>query len=629
MRSVQSMRLCEGVCVTKSIQVSRFHTLEKWKSSEKEERKVRSVICKKLIPLNALINTCRICQKMTFGQKTANVALVNTTENAKLHPNKIEKATMPLQPSKDSIKKLIPGATDEMVELIFSQAQNVSRDPRGRRWSREMIVTCLQWYCRSPQSYEAFRETGYLVLPSRSVLISYKNKIKQDVGFDNNIFHWMLEEAKRKKIPEEGYMGGIILDEMSIQSDIQISKNGDVVELAGLVDVGDEGNITQVMRSGKQQKQLGTHALQLVFLGITGFRFPIAHFITDGVQAPQLYPLFWEAVDKLKVFSFRVLYTCMDGAQSNRTFMKMNIGENSTTFTSNSPCLFTPMVFMMDPSHVIKKIRNNIIKSGISDKSTRTLTLPSNDTILWQMFVDAFNWDRTNALQLHRKLTNEHIYPSNQEKMRNHLAEDVLCTEMLHLFLQFQKYMGDRGCVLNGVIQLLKVSSKLISIFRDMRPIRTIQDTRLEDLMAIAHWFKSWTTQAKNKKCIMSVQCHEDIQSCIIGFIQLCKAILVKNGAPSNVYVTPGLVNSDVIENTFNQQRSTFHGANANPNALQYRRALNSIILCQNIVSTKANAGKNRVSALPYDCIKPTNPRKKRKAKPEHNTETKIKVVRL
>jgi len=57
MRSVQSMRLCEGVCVTKSIQVSRFHTLEKWKSSEKEERKVRSVICKKLIPLNALKNT--------------------------------------------------------------------------------------------------------------------------------------------------------------------------------------------------------------------------------------------------------------------------------------------------------------------------------------------------------------------------------------------------------------------------------------------------------------------------------------------------------------------------------------------------------------------------------------------
>ncbi|MEW8546778.1 MAG: hypothetical protein AB2693_24960, partial [Candidatus Thiodiazotropha sp.] len=37
---------------------------------------------------------------------------------------------------------------------------------------------------------------------------------------------------------------------------------------------------------------------------------------------------------------------------------------------------------------------------------------------------DAYRWDRRNPVQIHRKLTNEHLFPSQSSKMRNHLAED-------------------------------------------------------------------------------------------------------------------------------------------------------------------------------------------------------------
>ncbi|KAH3841500.1 hypothetical protein DPMN_114965 [Dreissena polymorpha] len=80
--------------------------------------------------------------------------------------------------------------------------------------------------------------------------------------------------------------------------------------------------------------------------------------------------------------------------------------------------------------------------------------------------------------------------------------------------------------------------------------------------------------------------------------------------AESKVRITPGLVNSDAVENLFNQQRSTYNGANPNPNALQYRRSLNSILLGQTTVSQKAKAGKNRSAALPFNCTitsEPTN----------------------
>lgn len=120
----------------------------------------------------------------------------------------------------------------------------------------------------------------------------------------------------------------------------------------------------------------------------------------------------------------------------------------------------------------------------------------------------------------------------------------------------------------------------------------------------------------------MSAQCNEDIHSCIVGFLHLCQTNL-KSG--KNIYTTPALINSDVVENTFNQVRSTYNGAMTNPNALQYSRTLNNIIIGQQTVSTKGNASKGRGGAKLYD-FQPrhstTSSKRKRESKP--NSEKPI-----
>lgn len=95
------------------------------------------------------------------------------------------------------------------------------------------------------------------------------------------------------------------------------------------------------------------------------------------------------------------------------------------------------------------------------------------------------------------------------------------------------------------------------------------------------------------------------------------------------MYITPGLVNSDVIENIFNQQRSTYHGANSNPSALQYRRAINSVIVGQNIVSKKSNAGKSSIGSLPYNFAMKQPLRKKRNVQSSDSSVKEVKVIRL
>jgi hypothetical protein len=80
-------------------------------------------------------------------------------------------------------------------------------DPRVRRWPKDIISICLQLYNRSPLGYNSLRDCGILILPSSSLLILYENSVHQQVGFHTEIFKWMHTEAKRLKIPTEGWTG--------------------------------------------------------------------------------------------------------------------------------------------------------------------------------------------------------------------------------------------------------------------------------------------------------------------------------------------------------------------------------------------------------------------------------------
>lgn len=153
---------------------------------------------------------------------------------------------------------------------------------------------------------------------------------------------------------------------------------------------------------------------------------------------------------------------------------------------------FKQLIMMMDPSHCFKKIRNNVISSGNHKGCIRLLTLPSGLEIHWQMWQDAYQWDRQNPVQIHKALTNEHLYPNSASKMRNKLAEDALNEEMLNLMYAYKKSLGLKRQVLDGAIELLQNTSKIIGTFRDRRGITTTEDVRLTTNRQVQLWFQKW-----------------------------------------------------------------------------------------------------------------------------------------
>ena len=123
------------------------------------------------------------------------------------------------------------------------------------------------------------------------------------------------------------------------------------------------------------------------------------------------------------------------------------------------------------------------------------------------------------------------MYRTQESKMRNKLAEDVLNNEMLHLMECFQKFLGDDGYLLDDTVALLKATSVIVSTFRDRRPIADINDKRLDDLIKALEWFNDWEAHVNEKnlsapqkeKQLILAQTREDLNSCITGFSSLCK----------------------------------------------------------------------------------------------------------
>ncbi|KAH3882794.1 hypothetical protein DPMN_006739 [Dreissena polymorpha] len=165
------------------------------------------------------------------------------------------------------------------------------------------------------------------------------------------------------------------------------------------------------------------------------------------------------------MYGLTTSFTSVDGAHSNRTFQSINLRKNPQTMVAQSPKdPENSVILMMDNSHVIKKVRHSVIISGISKGCTRNLLLPDESPIQWQMWVNTFEWDQQNGLKLHSKLTKEHIYPSTQSKMRDHLANDVLKNDMMYFMCQYQSSLVN-GNVLNGIVQFLKKKHRELLIY--------------------------------------------------------------------------------------------------------------------------------------------------------------------
>ena len=107
------------------------------------------------------------------------------------------------------------------------------------------------------------------------------------------------------KLPAYGYLGGLVLDKMNIQKDLQVSNKGGQRKLVSFTDLGEETNAMNTMSKSKSPLQLADHVLQFLFHGLTGFWMPIACFLTNQANSADLYLSVWDSKGLLDDLDFQ------------------------------------------------------------------------------------------------------------------------------------------------------------------------------------------------------------------------------------------------------------------------------------------------------------------------------------
>jgi len=97
-----------------------------------------------------------------------------------------------------------------------------------------------------------------------------------------------------------------------------------------------------------------------------------------------------------------------------------------------NPITGEPWFFISDPTHVFKKLRNNLSKSHIgqsSEKNIREIMFEGNE-ISWKHVEGVYNHTSHHATAKATKLTKRHIWLTSWSKMRVDLAEQTLSKEV-------------------------------------------------------------------------------------------------------------------------------------------------------------------------------------------------------
>ena len=644
---MKSMYICSGFPVTE-ICGKMDQSIELWKIDGKVGKMYRSQRCRGMFnPLKSTCSSCHSLKKKLRCEAKENIPtglspLKKKQKHARRSRSDPDAITSPQgppvispTPSAPSVKSPVgksPFVSQTETDLsaflsqgtfttnpIQKQKQNINHTQKAlikaqiqkpMQWDDSMIKHGLNIWTRHPKLYQDMRRV--INLPSESVLRRKKNAVPQQPGINQENFDWLMQEASAQNININDLIGGLVFDEMSIQPNL-VKGKGDT--LIGYVNIGQEHTYMHELQHGQPDKRLANHVLQFIFNSLTCFRWPLAHYPTCGATAPELSDVIWDVIRPLVNRGISVLYMCFDGAVANRNLLHMLC----PTIDRNGPLPYTmvnvlnpskKIALLADPKHLIKKIRNSILNSGAHEKSTRRIIF-QGQFIEWSQFMKIYEWDKnTHSFPIHYELTEQHLILNSADKMRNKLAEDVLNEDFLALTEQYEKYTYSSvsGTPLHGLKSLLQQTSKIVKLFSDNRPIYDMGDPRIKMVRDVADWFHNWEEEVMNmsqlsqkekNRSLISKETREDIQCCLLGFVSLCTLATERQKQ-----IIPGTINSDIIENTFCQQRASYHGANTHPDYATYAHSMNAIIFGERVVSSKSNSGGQGASLFAKSSFK-------------------------
>lgn len=287
------------------------------------------------------------------------------------------------------------------------QVSQSRKKKQGRRFTIDEKILALSIYKPSPKAYRLL--SRLCVLPSRKTLQTLLHKVNLKPGINNFIFDNLRNRLRT--MPEKHKLCCLIFDEMAISPGIFYNRTND--KLSGFVS---NGTFTE--------QEFCNHVLVFMLRGIVKkYKQPLAYYFCAGsTKTINLKEEIKKNICKLQEVGFTVLATVCDQGTTNVAAINSLIKETKEKYLrQNKP--YPEGIFeiqdaqiypIYDPPHLIKGIRNNLIKKNL------IYTMRNKEQVAkWSHIITLFNKSPGyQGVKLVPKLTAHHVMPELIPKMR-------------------------------------------------------------------------------------------------------------------------------------------------------------------------------------------------------------------
>nr|CAH7759939.1 unnamed protein product [Callosobruchus chinensis] len=311
----------------------------------------------------------------------------------------------------------------ELAKFINVQISQITKKPRGRRYSPSFKNTCLSLYFEGPKLYRK-KLTKMFCLPSFTTLSRFIKHVKISPGVDDNVFSYLEKKVAHFSPLDKNCI--VCIDEILAMSEHSNPlMNATVVMIRGLC---------------KNWKQ------------------PLSYVLVNSVcPARKLEQLLKKNIERLQCIGLNVLAVVCDMGSNN-----IKLSEN-LQITAERPffvCGNKEVAFIFDAPHLLKALRNNLLKYDF---------FLDGNLISWRFIEQFYNHDKQYPIRGAPALTDSHISPNNFEKMKVKYAAQVFSSTVaacINLYVRFNHLPKEAQPTeefirkINNIFDFLNTSSK-------------------------------------------------------------------------------------------------------------------------------------------------------------------------
>ena len=493
---------------------------------------------------------------------------------------RLRKRIIKLNSEVDKPKAILSHKFDQIfgkkLGAFLARQMRLSKSKKfGRRFSPADKTFSLSLYFCGPKAYSFCKQL--FVLPSKRTLQLWLSTLNITPGFCDTVLS--LLGKKVSQMEPRNKISVLLLDEMSLKSTLAYDSSKDII--TGFENFGHLGSGSALCNS----------ALVFMVKGLCAkWKQPIGYFLSkNAVSADKLKSLVITAVDKLSAIGLDVRIIICDQGSTNQQMLKI-LGV--TVDKPYAEMQGKQVIFMYDPPHLLKSVRNNLVKHDF---------LVEGNLVSWKYVTDFYNRDSQLQIRMAPKLTKKHIELPPFSAMRVCLAAEAL-SHTVAAGISTYVALGKMTDEAIHTAEFIEAVDGLFDCFnsRNLRDKKALHRP-ITDSSQSSHW-------AHLQKCAqflhtLKIDSSRASVPCVRGWLMDINALqmiwsVLKSEYKLSFLLTSRL-NQDSLENLFSVIRGR-GGHRDNPGPIHFQSAFKQVMV-QNIVMPAASG--NCKADAEGDCL--------------------------